>query len=273
MTTTTLAEASFDHLLVREAESGIVVITLNRPERLNAIHDPLWDELDALCAAVEHDPAVRVIVLTGAGRGFCAGADLDTITALPSSSVTDFMRVQEKGANVIARIKRLPVPVVAAVNGPAAGGGLALALAADVRIAAPEARFNVAFVRLGLSGCDVGVSWLLPRVVGLGHASELMLTGRLIDADEGYRIGLVNRVVAATDLLPAALELAREMAANSPFALKLTKEVLQVNVDAGSIEAAIALENRNQVLASRTEDASIAMTAFSTKTAPAFTGR
>lgn len=273
MTTTTLASSSFDGLLVREAEQGIFVVTLNRPDRLNALHDALWDALDELCAVVEHDPSVRVVVLTGAGRGFCAGADLETITALPGDGVTDFMRIQEKGANVIARVKRLPVPVVAAVNGPAAGGGLALALAADVRIAAQEARFTVAFVRLGLSGCDVGVSWLLPRVVGLGHASELMLTGRLIDADEAYRIGLVNRVVGAGGLLPAALGLGREMAANSPFALKLTKEGLQVNVDANSIEAAISLENRNQVLASRTEDAPIAMKAFVTKTVPVFTGR
>ncbi|MEV5412262.1 enoyl-CoA hydratase-related protein [Thermopolyspora sp. NPDC052614] len=271
--TTTLATADFDHLLVREEEGGVHVVTLNRPEKLNALHAELWDELDAMCAVVERDPAVRVVVLTGAGRGFCAGADLAVITALPDDGVTDFMRVQEHGANVIARVKRLPVPVIAAVNGPAAGGGLALALAADVRIAAPEARFNVAFVRLGLSGCDVGVSWLLPRVVGLGHASELMLTGRLIDAAEAYRIGLVNRVVAAGDLMHAALELGREMAANSPYALKLTKECLQVNVDAGSIEAAIALENRNQVLASRTRDAPIAMRAFVTKTAPEFTGR
>ncbi len=270
---TTLAATGFDHLLVEEAAEGIFVVTLDRPERLNALHDALWDELDRMCVVVERDSSVRVVVLTGAGRGFCAGADLDTITALPDDDVIDFLRVQEKGANVIARVKRLPVPVVAAVNGPAAGGGLALALAADVRVAATRARFNVAFVRLGLSGCDVGVSWLLPRVVGLGHASELMLTGRLIDAEHAYRIGLVNRVVDAGDLLPASLELAREMAANSPFGLRLTKEGLQLNVDAGSIEAAIALENRNQVLASRTQDAPIAMRAFRTKTAPSFTGR
>lgn len=268
----TLAAARFDHLLVEEPEPGLFVVTLDRPARLNAISDVMWDELDALCVVIEKDAAVRVVVLTGAGRGFCAGADLDTITALPDASVAAFMRLQEKGANVIARVKRLPVPVIAAVNGPAAGGGLALALAADVRIAAPEARFNVAFVRLGLSGCDVGVSWLLPRVVGLGHASELMLTGRLVDADDAHRIGLVNRIVPAGDLIPSALALAQEMANNSPYALKLTKEGLQVNIDAGSIEAAIALENRNQVLASRTEDAPIAMAAFVSKTPPVFTG-
>ncbi|HET7735876.1 MAG TPA: enoyl-CoA hydratase-related protein [Nocardioidaceae bacterium] len=271
--TTTLATAEFDHLLVEEPENGMFVVTLNRPDKLNALHDGLWEDLDRMCAVVEGDPSVRVLVLTGAGRGFCAGADLDAITALPTDTVIGFMRKQEKGADVIARVKRLPVPVIAAVNGAAAGGGLALALAADIRIAGPEARFNVAFVRLGLSGCDVGVSWLLPRVVGLGHASELMLTGRLIGADHAYRIGLVNRIVEPDDLLPAALELALEIAANSPFGLKLTKEGLQINIDAASIEAAIALENRNQVLASRTQDAPIAMTAFVTKKAPEYTGR
>ncbi|MEV5004005.1 enoyl-CoA hydratase/isomerase family protein [Nocardioides sp. LML1-1-1.1] len=269
----TLAAASFEHLLIEEVDGGIVVVTLDRPDKLNALHQGLWDELDLMCAVVEDDPSVRVVILTGAGRGFCAGADLSAITALPDTHVTTFMRFQESGAKVIARVKRLPVPVIAAVNGAAAGGGLALALAADVRIASQQARFNVAFIRLGISGCDVGVSWLLPRVVGLGHASELMLTGRLIDADEAARIGLANRVVEADELLPAARALATEMAANSPFALQLTKEGLQVNIDAGSIEAAIALENRNQVLASRTEDARIAMRAFVTKTAPVFTGR
>jgi len=269
---TSLATTSFDHLLVSDAGRGVSVVTLDRPEKLNALHAGLWDELDLMCSTVEQDPSVRAVVLTGAGRGFCAGADLAVINTLPSSSVVDFLRVQEKGANVIAHLKRLPVPVVAAVNGPATGGGLALALAADVRIAVPDARFNVAFVRLGLSGCDVGVSWLLPRVVGLGHASELMLTGRLVDAVEGHRIGLVNRVVEPGELMDAATGLAFEMVANSPFALRLTKEALQHNVDAGSIEAAIALENRNQVLASRTEDASIALRAFAEKTTPVFTG-
>lgn len=270
---TNLAATAFEHLLTEEIEPGIVLVTLNRPAKLNAIDRTLWDELHRLCAVAESDEGLRVVILTGAGRGFCAGADLTAITRLPDDDVTTFLGVQEWGAAAIARVKALPVPVIAAVNGPAAGGGLALALAADVRLAAPPARFNVAFIRLGLSGCDVGVSWLLPRVVGLGHASELMLTGRLIDADEAFRIGLANRVVVAEDLLDTALELAREIAANSPFALRLTKEGLQLNVDSTSIESAIALENRNQVLASRTQDARIAMDAFTSRTAPTFVGR
>jgi enoyl-CoA hydratase/carnithine racemase len=263
----------FNTLRFDRPRDGVALVTLNRPGRLNAISTEMFDELNALCAAVEHDPDVRAVVLTGAGRGFCAGADLDTIGALSEMSVPEFMRVQEHGADAIAALKSLPKPVIAAVNGPAAGGGLAIALAADVRIAAPEARFNVAFVRIGLSGCDVGVSWLLPRVVGLGHASELMLTGRLIDALEAERIGLVNRVVPAERLLGAAGEVAAEIAANSPFGVRLTKQVLQLNVDAPSLQAAIAIENRNQVLASRTEDMAEALRAFHEKRPAEFTGR
>lgn len=269
-----LLTTTFDHLLLEDLGRGVVQVSLDRPEKLNALHDELWDELLRLCDVVVGDRTTRALVLTGSGRGFCAGADLAVINGLPDASVREFLAVQEKGARTIARVKGLPVPVVAAVNGPAAGGGLALALAADVRLAVPEARFNVAFVRLGLSGCDVGVSWLLPRVVGLGHASELMLTGRLIEASEAFRIGLVNRVVDAESLLTDARDLAFEMVRNSPFGLQLTKEALQLNIDAPSIEAAIALENRNQLIASRSEDAPIAMQAFADRVAvPEFTGR
>lgn len=268
-----MSAKDYQDLIVEEPITGIYVVRLNRPEKLNALSRGLFQEIDCLCACVERERAVRALVVTGAGRGFCAGADLGDITQLPDSSVPDFMRDQERGAAVIARFKRLPVPVIAAVNGPAAGGGLALALAADVRIASTGASFNVAFVRLGLSGCDVGVSWMLPRIVGFGYASEMMLTGRQVHADEAARIGLVNRVVEPAELLPTAMDLAQVMIANSPTGLKLTKEGLQLNVDAPSIEAAIALENRSQVLASRTEDAAAAMTAFVTKANPVFTGR
>ena len=255
----------FTTIRVDEPRDGVALVTLDRRDKLNAIDMVMWYELHALCRTLEADPAVRAIVLTGAGRGFCAGADLESIGALADTTVEEFMRIQEHGASAIAAVKALPKPVIAAVNGPAAGGGLALALAADVRIAAPEAKFNVAFVRLGLSGCDVGVSWLLPRVVGLGHASELMLTGRLIDAAEAERIGLVNRVVAADDLLDAATGVATETVANSPFGVRLTKEALQLNVDAPSLHAAIALENRNQALASRSAGMAEALRAFHEK--------
>jgi enoyl-CoA hydratase len=265
--------SDYETVSVERPVDGVALVTMNRPEKLNALDNRMWDELPAAIEAESADDDVRVIVVTGAGRGFCAGADLSAISELPSHGVPDFARYQERAGNTLARIKRAPKPTIAAVNGPAAGGGLAIALACDVRIAAPDARFNVAFIRLGLSGCDVGVSWLLPRVVGLGHASELMLTGRLVDADEALRIGLVNSIVPAEELLDSAYAKAAEIARNSPFGLRLTKEGLQLAVDAPSIEAAIAIENRNQVLASRTEDMAEAVGAFLEKREPAFHNR
>ena len=159
-------------------------------------------------------------------------------------------------------------------NGPAAGGGrgVALALAADIRLASPTARFNAAFVRIGLS-VDIGVSWSLPRIVGLGHASEMMLTGRFVEAEEAARIGLVNRVVPAESLLDAAYELTDAIVGNSPLGMTLTKRVLESNVDAPSLHSAMELENRNQVLATRGEDFHEALTAFREKRTPRFTGR
>ncbi len=252
---------TFETLEIDRADDGIVTVTLSRPECLNAISGQMFVELHELCALVDRDETIRAVVLTGAGRGFCAGLDLSEARAIPGMSAQEMLRLQEHGADAIVRLRHLTVPVIAAVNGPAAGGGLALALAADVRLAAPEARFGVAFVRLGLSACDVGVSWLLPRVVGLGHASELMLTGRVIDPSEAERIGLVNRV-ADSDVVAAARAVAQEMVRNSPFGLKLTKQGLQLAVDAPSMQAAVALENRNQALASRTRDMERAVRGF-----------
>lgn len=257
------AAARFETLEVAAPDSdGIVVVTMNRPANLNALDWSMFAELIVLAEAAEADPSVRVLILTGAGRGFCAGLLLETIAELPAMTTEHFMELQELGGKAITAMRLLTKPVIAAVNGAAAGGGLALALAADIRIAASPAKFGVAFIRLGLSACDLGVSWLLPRVVGLGHASELMLTGRVIDAEEALRIGLANRVVASEALLPVAHEIAREMARNSSFGLKLTKQGLQINVDAPSIHAAIQLENRNQVLCSRTEVMQATLAAF-----------
>jgi enoyl-CoA hydratase/carnithine racemase len=233
----------------------------------------MFEELHTLCEAVERDDAVRAVILTGAGRGFCSGADLDMLADLPELSVQGFMDFQEHAARALVRLKGLPKPVIAAVNGPAAGAGLSLALAADVRIAAPEARFNAAFVRVGLSGGDLGTSWLLPRIVGLGNASELLLTGRIIDAHQADCIGLVSRVVPADQLLDEARAIAAETVRNSPFGIRLTKQVLQLNIDAPSLQAAIATENRNQALATRTDDMGEALRAFLEKRPAEFVNR
>ena len=165
-------------------------------------------------------------------------------------------------ATLVPRLRALPQPVIAAVNGPAAGGGLALSLACDIRIAAASARFNVAFVRLGISGCDIGVSWMLPRLIGASRAWELMLTGRIIEAEEADRIGLVLRVVPDDRLLEAALETARLIAANSPWGIRMTKEVMWSQLEVSSLQAGIDLENRTQVLSSMTGDMQEAVAAF-----------
>jgi len=259
-------------LLVDRPRTGITVATLNRPDQLNALTFAMFDDLAQLAAEIAADDGARVLVLTGAGRGFCAGLDLADAATLPDMPAARFLEGQERWSRAITSLRRLPKPVIAAVNGPAAGAGFSLALAADNRIAAPAARFNAAFIKIGLTGGDCGSSWMLPRIVGLGHAYEILLTGRLVEADEAARIGLVNRVVPAGDLLASALETAGLIAANSPLGVRLTKQVVQANVDAPSLEAAVELENRNQTLAAGTDDMVEAFTAFREKRPAAFTG-
>jgi enoyl-CoA hydratase/carnithine racemase len=265
--------ASYETLLVERPRDGVVLVTLNRPDRMNAITFQMFDELHALCGELLKDQSARVVIVTGRGRGFCAGLDLDDAETLPDMSAHEMMLGQQHWAGAFANFHELPQPVIAAVNGAAAGGGLGLALAADIRLASPEARFNAAFVRIGLSAGDVGVSWSLPRVVGMGHAAEIMLTGRFVDAEEAAAIGLVNRVVPADELLDAALEVAEQIAFNTPFGVTLTKRVLNANVDAGSLSQAIEVENRGQTLATRGADFREALAAFRAKRAPQFTAR
>jgi enoyl-CoA hydratase len=258
-------------------QDGVARLTLKRPERLNALTWELMEELHAALTAIAGDRDVRSLVLTGAGRGFCAGLDLkqrddDDPLGTGDDVVTVFRR-QELVASLAIALRAMPQPVIAAVNGPASGGGMALALAADMRLGSTLARFNAAFVRIGLSGGDVGVSYLLPRLVGAGMAAELLYTGRAVDAEEALRIGLVNRVVEPAELEAAALELAAQIAANSPFGVWMTKQILQRNADATSLEAAIDLENRTQVLAARTDDAREAVDAFTARRAPRFSFR
>jgi len=260
-------------LEVTRPRESVLLLTLDRPERMNAITFEMFDELHDLLRLVRGDESVRVVVVTGKGRGFCAGLDLDDAEKLPLMSANEMMLGQEHWAGAFEAFHDLPQPVIAAVNGAAAGGGLGLALAADMRLASEEARFNAAFVRIGLSAGDVGVSWSLPRVVGLGHAAEIMLTGDFLDAYEAERIGLVNRVVPAENLLEEALGLAERIAANSPFGITLTKRVLTANVDAGSLRNAVEVENRGQTLATRGQDFSESLGAFREKREPKFSGR
>lgn len=235
-----------------DLDDAVATLTLTRPDRLNAMSPGLVDDLHRCLDLLGSTRAARVVILTGEGRGFCAGLDLQEYgkwtVAEGLDSVEGGLAVQERIASLMPRMREARQPFIAAVNGAATGGGLALALSCDVRYAAPKARFSVAFVKLGLSGCDVGVSYLLPRVVGSGHAYELSLTGRLIDADEALRIGLVNRIVAAEDLLVACRALGTEICANTEYAVSMTKQVLACNIDAPTLRTAIELENRTQVL-------------------------
>jgi enoyl-CoA hydratase len=264
-----------DAVLVDRSRPGIAVVTLNRPERLNAMNYALvrglYDVFDELAA----DLSCRVVVLTGAGRGFCAGLDLTEGASPPATTgmgrAQAGMTVQKLIAGLVPKMRSIPQPIIAAVNGAASGGGLALALASDVRIAAQSARFNVAFIRVGLSGCDIGVSWMLPRLVGASRAFELLLTGRLIDSSEADRIGLVTRVVADGAVVDSALETAALILGNSPFGVRMTKEVMWSQLEIPSLQAGIDLENRTQVLSSFTGDLTEAMAAFAEKRAPNFT--
>lgn len=243
-------------VISRKLEDGILELRLNRPERLNALNAALVGELSGIFRELNCDREVRVVILTGAGRGFCAGADMaGDDSAAGSVPGTEGMgqlgyvyKFQEYLADLMLAIHECDKPVIAAINGAAVGGGLAIALASDVRIAAENARFGAAFIKIGLSACDVGTSYFLPRVVGVSAATEMMLTGRNISADEALRLQLVSRVVPGDELVTASLELARAIAANSEYGVWMTKKGIRANLDAPSLRHAMELENRTQVL-------------------------
>ena len=248
-----------------EIRGEVAILTLNRPERLNALTWELMRELHARLDEIRADQAIRLLILTGAGRGFCSGLDIMRGDPLGGDdSILTVLERQELVANLAIKIRKLPIPVIAAVNGPATGAGFALALASDIRICGPDAKFSAAFVRIGISACDVGVSYMLPRIVGHGAASEIMLTGNLVDAEQAMRIGLATRI-AEGDLVEEALAFGSDITRNSPFGVRMTKEVLALSVDAPSMEAAVEMENRTQVIATRTEDMVEAVNAFKEK--------
>ena len=239
--------------------AGIAQITLNRPAKLNAMTAEMVEMLHHAISSVGTNRDVRVVVLTGAGRGFCAGLDLGGYGEAPGyqwqGAVEKGFAVQKHIASLIPRMRSIPQPIIAAVNGPASGGGFALVLGSDVRLASQSARFNAAFIRIGLSACDIGTSWLLPRLIGAARAQELMLTGRLFDADEASRIGLVVDVVPDEALLDAAFVKAREIMLNSPIGVALTKEGMWSALEIPGLQAAIDMENRQQIMASFSDDA------------------
>lgn len=254
-------------VLVEKPEPAITVLTLNRPERMNALSYDLVVDLHDALDAVGGDRDCKVAILTGAGRGFCAGLDLRDFGTPPAphehAHANKAIGGQEFMANLTVHMRKTPQVIIGAINGPAFGGGLSLACATDIRVAARSARFCSAFIRTGLTGTDIGITYLLPRLVGASRAFDLILTGRDIDAAEADRIGLVSRVVTDESLLDEAMTTARMIAQYTHTGLTLTKEVLWHNVDSHSMEAAIALENRNQAIASRTKEVQDYMAAYS----------
>lgn len=245
-------------LLLDRPQAGTVVLQLNRPKQLNAINEVMRDELTQTFADIATDTSVNVVVLTGAGRGFCSGIDVrDFGSGMldASAPAIDRLRFQEAMAALPQAIWDLPQPVIAAINGPCVGAGFAICLAADIRICSATATFGNGAILLGLSGAEMGMSYHLPRIVGTSVAADWMLTGRTVTAQEADRRGLVSEVVEADRLGGRALELAAGIAQLPPFGVQLTKRALQVNTDAAGLEAAMELENRNQVLAHATDEA------------------
>ena len=266
--------STYQTLLVRK-DGPVDWVTLNRPHALNALNRQMVDELLDYFGKAYWEKATRVVVLKGAGRAYCAGLDLkergpsEGDARGASAGLTSQRRISE----IVMRMRRCPQAILSLVHGPACGGGFALALASDIRIAGASARMNAAFIRLGLSACDIGVSYFLPRLVGVAVASELMLTGRFINAERALRVGLVSEVVADEQMEAAAKPYLDEMLTTSPLGLRLTKECLNMSVDAGSLEAAVAMEDRNQILCAQTRDFGEGVRAFLEKRKPAYEDR
>lgn len=255
---------------VTSLEPHITMVRLNRPDRLNALTFEMTAELHDALDRVAADTECKVLILTGAGRGFCAGLDLKDFGTPPSRGTHRHMHSgidpQTFMSNLTVHMRDLPQVIVAAVNGPAFGGGVALACAADVRVAAESARFCSAFIRTGLSGTDIGITYLLPKLIGNARAFDLILTGRDIDSGEALQMGLVSRVAPDDDLQDLALEYARRMAGYTASGLRTTKEVLWHNTEAPSLAAALALEIRNQNLLQHAPDVKAYMESYRQRT-------
>jgi enoyl-CoA hydratase len=251
----------------------VAILRLNRPECLNALSWGLVRELHEALDELDRDNRCRVVVLTGAGRGFCAGLDLrdqgnpGEIVAGVSGPRAGLL-AQNHMASLIPHMRRIQQPLVAAINGVAYGGGFALALGCDLRIAARSARMCTQFIRVGVSGCDIGVSWMLPRLIGASRAHDLILTARVIDAEEAERWGVVTRVVPDGEALAAALALADELCELTPFGVFATKQVMWANLDVPTLEVGIHLENRNQIMAGASGETQEAARAFFEKRKP-----
>ena len=256
-------------LVDRQAEVGTVV--LNRPQKLNAFAGEMRDLIGDAVEQLGSDPSIRAIVITGEGRGFCAGADIDYLNELVAEeNARDFQRLLAAGERVVQEIRAAEKPVIAAVNGPAAGGGANLALACDLRIMAATASIGQTFVRIGLHP-DWGGTFLLPRLVGVSRALELMWSGRMVGAEEALAIGLVNRVAPAETLRDDAMAWAHQLAAGPPLAVGRIKRALQESLDR-DLDTMLAIELESQLACFESQDVKRGLFAFSSKDTPRFEG-
>lgn len=260
--------------LIVERRGVVDWVTLNRPTRLNALDDILTGALRDYFEKLYRDRVCRVVVLRGAGRAFCAGLDLDSgqTHRFANDGLAAAMDVQRDIRDVMLAMRRCPQPIVALMHGASSGGGFVLGLASDIRIAAHDVRMNAAFIRIGLGGCDVGASYLLPRLIGASAAADILFTGRDVGAERALALGLVSDVVAPEELEWAGGTTAEAMLAAAPEALRLTKQCFAVNLDAPSLEAALALEDRNQVLLGQAAEFREGLAAFREKRRPHFGG-
>jgi len=267
------ASEPYEHLQLRQ-DGDVVWATMNRPDSLNALNRKLVAELRDFFVGLYWRRDVRVVVLSGAGRAFSAGLDLkERSDGNTQRSIGAGLDSQRSISEIVIAMRRCPQPIIACVDGAASGGGFALALASDVRIATPRTRMNAAFIRIGLSANDIGVSYFLPRMVGSSVAAEFMLTGRFIDAERAYQLGLVSRVVEPEAIEAEAAGFVKDMLHATPLGLRLTKEALNHAIDAGGLEATIAMEDRNQILASSDGDFAEGVRAFLEKREPDYSKR
>ena len=255
----------------------IRIVTLNRPEKLNAMNADLMEALYNAFVELRHDNLCRAVILTGEGRGFCSGLDLDNQGIVPNIDHLTIpriaMRAIEHFSLVIPAMRHVRAPIVAAINGPAFGGGFCLALGADIRICNRDARFNATGINNGLTSTELGASWLLPRIIGFSRSNEIMLTGRVVEAQEALDIGIVSQLTDNETLMPKALEIASQISQWSPHAVAMTKETLWANLEIPALETALHLENRNQILLGMTTNLEEAITARKQKRKPAYTDK
>jgi enoyl-CoA hydratase/carnithine racemase len=259
--------SDFQTLLV-EKRGAADWLTLNRPQAMNTLNAIMVEELQRYFTQLEADRSVRVVVLRAAGTNFCAGLDLKDMAARFSAlDAAGIFATQRSLSRIILAMRRCPQPIVCLLQGSASGGGFAFALASDIRYCTPEARMNAAFIQVGLSGCDVGVSFLLPRLVGSSLAAELLLTGQFLSAERAREIGLVSKIAAADQIEAAASDLVASLLKTSPMGLALTKQGLNTNITAPSLEAAIDIEDRQQALLASQPEFMASIQAFLAKKA------